>query len=196
MAPGEKKADEAELIRLAAAGDERAFESIVNLYASRITAYCHRMTGIGAEDLAQEIFVKLYLSLDRFDRQRPLAPFLFRIAHNHCLDALKKKKVPTLSLVREDDDDDREVQHADEKPTPEELAQRAEVLRALEDALASMPAAYRSALIMWHVEGLSYEEISAVMGVPMGTVKARIHRGREKLQQMLGGLVLPWRDGT
>jgi RNA polymerase sigma-70 factor (ECF subfamily) len=149
------------------------------------------MAGAGAEDLAQEIFVKLYLALDRFDPKRPLAPFLFRIAHNHCLDALKKRKVPTLSLVRDDDEDERETEHADEKPTPEDLVQRAEVLRALEEALASMPAAYRSALIMWHVEGLSYEEISAILGVPMGTVKARIHRGREKLQQKLGGLVLP-----
>jgi len=190
MAPVEKTADESDLVKRAAAGDERAFEAIVNLYASRITAYCHRMAGPGAEDLAQEIFVKLYLAMDRVDPNRPLRPFLFRIAHNHCLDALKKKKVPTLSLVRDDDEEDREVQHADEKPTPEELAQRTEVLRALEEALASMPAAYRSALIMWHVEGLSYEEISAILGVPMGTVKARIHRGREKLQQMLGGLVL------
>jgi RNA polymerase sigma-70 factor (ECF subfamily) len=191
MAPGEKTADESDLVKRAAAGDERAFEAIVNLYAARITAYCHRMAGVGAEDLAQEIFVKLYLALDRFDPGRPLAPFLFRIAHNHCLDALKRKKVPTLSLVRDDDEDEREVQHADEKPTPEELAQRTEVLRAIEEALASMPAAYRSALIMWHVEGLSYDEISAILGVPMGTVKARIHRGREKLQQKLGGLVLP-----
>lgn len=191
MAPGEKTADESDLVKRAAAGDERAFEAIVNLYAARITAYCHRMAGAGAEDLAQEIFVKLYLALDRFDPGRPLAPFLFRIAHNHCLDALKKKKVPTLSLVRDDDEDEREVQHADEKPTPEELAQRTEVLRALEEALASMPAAYRSALIMWHVEGMSYDEISAILGVPMGTVKARIHRGREKLQQKLGGLVIP-----
>ena len=190
MNPEENRADESDLVRRARAGDDEAFERIVRLYSHRVVRYCARMVGGGAEDLAQEIFVKLYLALDTFDLRRPLPPFLFRIAHNHCLDALRKKKVPMVSLVK-DEEEDRETQHADEKPTPEQLAQRAEVIRAVEAALEALPPDYRSALVMACVEGMSYEEISETLGLPMGTVKARIHRGREKLQQMLRGLVVP-----
>jgi RNA polymerase sigma-70 factor (ECF subfamily) len=189
MNPGEKKQDISALLRRARAGDEGAFEAIVNLYSRRIVGYCHRMVGQGAEDLAQEVFVKLFLALDRLDTERPLAPFIFRIAHNHCLDALRRKKVPTVPLVK-GEEEGREVQHADERPTPEELAQSAEAMRAVEEALESIPAEQRSARIMWHVEGMTYEEISATLGLPMGTIKARIHRGRERLQQKLRGLVL------
>ena len=185
----QKKLDEADLVKRACLGDDQAFETIVNLFSRRIVRYCHRMVGTGAEDLAQEIFVKLFMALDRFDPQKPLTPFLFRIAHNHCVDALKRRKVPTVSLVSSWQQG-IEAQHADEKPTPEELAQHAEVQAAVEQALESLPAAYRSALVMWHVEGMSYEEISQTLGLPMGTVKARIHRGREKLKQKLAGLVI------
>ncbi|MFH1434477.1 MAG: sigma-70 family RNA polymerase sigma factor [Pseudomonadota bacterium] len=183
------KVDEADLAKRAGRGDDDAFETIVNHYSQRIVRYCHRMVGTGAEDLAQEIFVKLFMALDRLEAQKPLTPFLFRIAHNHCVDALKKKKVSTVSLVRSGEQG-MEAQHADEKPTPEELAQKAEVQAAVEQALESLPATYRSALVMWHVEGMSYEEISQTLGLPMGTVKARIHRGREKLQQKLRSLVM------
>ena len=185
-----KKLDEADLVKRAAVGDDRAFETIVNHYSHAIVRYCHRMVGVGAEDLAQEIFVKLYLALDRFDPQKSLTPFLFRIAHNHCIDAIKKKNIPFVSLVK-NGEQGMETQHADEKPTPEELAQKAEVRAAVEQAMESLPAAYRSALVMWHVEGMSYEEISQTLGLPMGTVKARIHRGREKLKQKLASLVIP-----
>ena len=182
------KVDEADLVKRAGRGDDDAFETIVNHYSLRIVRYCHRMVGTGAEDLAQEIFVKLFMALDRLDPQKPLTPFLLRIAHNHCVDALKKKKVPTVSVRC--GEQGIEAQYADEKPTPEELAQKAEVQAAVEQALESLPAAYRSALVMWHVEGMSYEEISQTLGLPMGTVKARIHRGREKLQQKLRSLVM------
>lgn len=188
MTPQEQKRIEASLVKRARDGDDAAFEEIVTLYSRRIIAYCHRMAGSGAEDLAQEIFVKLYLALDRFDPQKPLSPFLFRIAHNHCLDVLRKKKVQTVSFMK-DDEEEREARHTDGGPDPEELVRRAEVRAAVQQALEALPATYRSAIVMWHVEGMSYEEISETLGLPMGTVKARIHRGREKLQQKLRGLV-------
>lgn len=192
MAPGEQaRAEVASLVRRARQGDDGAFEEIVNLYGRRIVAYCHRMAGASAEDLAQEIFVKLYLALPRFDLEKPLTPFLFRIAHNHCLDMLRKKRVPTVSLVRDGEEGGREIDHPNGRPSPEDLAQRAEVLGAVEEAMNSLPPAYRSALVLRHVEGLSYEEIAETLGLPMGTVKARIHRGRERLQQKLRGLVIP-----
>jgi len=174
-----------DLARRARAGDGTAFESIVNLYSRRIVAYCHRMAGSAAEDLAQEVFVKLYLALPSFDTSRPLAPFLFRIAHNHCLDALRRQRPRTVPLAREGEED----RHAASGPSPEDLAEGADIGAAVAEALDSLPPPYRSVLTMRHVDGLRYEEIAQALDLPMGTVKARIHRGREMMQQKLAGHV-------
>jgi RNA polymerase sigma-70 factor (ECF subfamily) len=146
------------------------------------------MAGAMAEDLAQEIFIKFYLALDRFDLSKPVGPFLFRIAHNHCVDALKKKRIRSISL-HGDRDEKFEVQIPDSRPDPEKSFQDAELKHAIHAALAKVPLKYRSPLVMWHVEGISYAEISEILDLPMGTVKARIHRGRKMLQQKLSDFV-------
>jgi RNA polymerase sigma-70 factor (ECF subfamily) len=181
------------LARRAAAGDEAAFEDLVNKYSRPILDYCRRLVGnaVAAEDLAQEAFVKFYLGLAAFDPSKRVSPYLYRIAHNHCLDWLRKRKVPTVPLVWEDDEGKglREVDAPDRTLAPDELVERADVRRAIDEALAALPPTYRGALIMRHREGMSYEEIAEVLGLPLGTVKARIHRGREKLQQSLAKYV-------
>lgn len=180
--------DLSELIKRACAGDGDAFGMIINLYRQRIMGYCYKMLGAGAEDAAQEIFIKFYLALDRFDISKPISPFLFRIAHNHCLDILKKKGIRTKSL-NTDAEDEQEIRIADDGPNPEEFMQKAELRGAVNRALSEMSALYRSPLIMWHVEGISYKEIAEIMVLPIGTVKARIHRGRNILQQKLMSFV-------
>ncbi|UCH78505.1 MAG: sigma-70 family RNA polymerase sigma factor [Candidatus Coatesbacteria bacterium] len=180
------------LARRAAAGEEAAFEELVGRYSRPILDYCRRLVGdaTAAEDLAQEVFVKFYLALSSFDPSRAVSPFLYRIAHNHCMDWLRKKKVPTVPLVWEDEDGGaREVEAPDSSLAPDALFERAEVARAIDEALASLPPTYRSALIMRHRQGLTYEEIAEALDTPLGTVKARIHRGREKLQQKLAKYV-------
>lgn len=177
-----------ELVRRACGGDAEAFGEIVNLYRGRIHSYCWRMAGAMAEDLAQEIFIKFYLALDRFDLSKPVGPFLFRIAHNHCVDALKKKRLRIMSLQGAGDQN-FEVQVRDRQPDPEQSLQNAELRRAIHAALAKVPVRYRSPLIMWHLEGISYVEICEILDLPMGTVKARIHRGRKLLQQKLAEFV-------
>jgi len=172
------------LIKRACAGGEDAFARIVNLYRYSVMRYCARMIGVSAEDVAQEVFIKLYLALDRFDSSKPLAPFLFRIAHNHCIDIIKKKEIKTTPLAA-DPLDEQEIQIKDDSPGPEELIQRAELQKAVQNAMAAIPALYRSPLVMWHVEGISYEEIAEILELPIGTIKAQIHRGRKMLQQKL-----------
>jgi RNA polymerase sigma-70 factor (ECF subfamily) len=185
---GEPIADQSELVKRARDGDEDAFGAIINLYRHKVIGYCYRMIGSDAEDTAQEIFVKFYLALYRFDSSRPIEPFLFRIAHNHCVDVLKKKTIRTIPFLK-NDDGTQEMQVKDERPNPEEWAQRAELQNALNHALATIPVLYRSPLIMWHVEGIPYEKIAKILELPMGTVKARIHRGRKMLQQKLMSFV-------
>jgi RNA polymerase sigma-70 factor (ECF subfamily) len=184
----EPEFDTARLIRRVQSGDKDAFGEIVDHYRSRLIFYCHRMAGDMAEDLAQEIFIKFYLALDRFDLSRPVGPFLFRIAHNHCVDALKKKRIRSVS-IHGDGDDQYEIQVPDRRPDPEKSFQNAELKQAIHAALAKIPVRYRSPLVMWHVEGVSYGEISEILDLPLGTVKARIHRGRKMLQQRLSNFV-------
>ncbi|HPA18844.1 MAG TPA: sigma-70 family RNA polymerase sigma factor [Verrucomicrobiae bacterium] len=185
MHDSEKAPDERALVGATRAGDGDAFAKIIDIYGRRILSYCYRMCGSGAEDLAQEIFVKLHLAIPQFDPDRALSPFLFRIAHNHCLDALRKRRVPTIPLDPAGDAFDPGSRIPDPGPSPVDLAGRAELARAVERALESLPPPYRSVLVLRHVDGLSYEEISEALGLPMATVKIRIHRGREKLQQIL-----------
>jgi RNA polymerase sigma factor (sigma-70 family) len=184
----EADADSA-LAQRAAAGDEASFEDLVNKYSRRILDYCRRLVGDAtvAEDLAQETFVKFYLGLSGFDPSKPVSPYLYRIAHNHCLDWLRKKRVPTVPLVWQDEEGRglREADAPDRTLAPDELVERLEVRQAVDEALASLPPTYRGALIMRHREGMSYAEIAEALDMPLGTVKARIHRGREKLQQTL-----------
>lgn len=181
------------LAQRAAAGDEAAFEDLVNKYSGPILNFCRRLVGDAtvAEDLAQEAFVKFYLGLSHFDPAKAVSPYLYRIAHNHCLDWLRKKKVPTVPLVWEDEDggEARVADAPDSSLAPDALVERAEVQGAIDEALASLPPVYRSALIMRHREGLSYEEIAEALDMPIGTVKARIHRGRGILQQKLAKFV-------
>jgi len=180
--------DSARLIRLARRGDEGAFGEIVNFYQAKLLSYCSRMVGSNAEDVAQEIFIKFYLSLNRFDPSKPIGPFLFRIAHNHCVDTLKKKRIRSISL-HGSRDEEYEIQVPDDSPDPEKSLQDAELKHAINTALAKVPVRYRSPLVMWHMEGMSYVEISEILDLPMGTVKARIHRGRKILQQKLSNFV-------
>jgi RNA polymerase sigma-70 factor (ECF subfamily) len=190
--PANEINSDADLARLAAAGDESAFEDLVNKYSRPIIDYCRRLVGnpTVAEDLAQEAFVKFYMGLSSYDPARPLSPFLYRIAHNHCLDWLRKKKVPTVPLVWEaEGEEPREVDAPDRTLAPDELAGRHEVQEAIDEALASLPPTYRGALIMRFREGMTYEDIAAALDMPLGTVKARIHRGRKMLQQKLSDFV-------
>jgi RNA polymerase sigma-70 factor (ECF subfamily) len=182
---------DAALVERSKTGDEHAFEILVERYSRRVLTYCRRMVRYEdfAEDLAQEVFVKLFLALPRIDTRQALAPYLFRIAHNHCLDWLRTKKPQTQPLTRDSDDEKPPLQLPDTRATPEEQALHGEVLEAVEKALEVVPPRYRSVLVMRHVEEMSYEEIAAALGLPLGTVKARIHRGREKLQQVLCNFV-------
>jgi len=180
-------------MRRAREGDEPAFEAIVHKFSRPILDYCRRMVGdaTAAEDLAQETFVKFYLALAAFELGKPVSPYLYRIAHNHCLDWMRKKKVPTVSLLVQDGESGEEVELdvPDAKLAPDELANRAEVQAAIDEALATLPVTYRGALIMRYREGMSYEDIAAALQLPLGTVKAQIHRGRDKLQQKLQAFV-------
>lgn len=128
-----------------------------------------------AEDLAQETFVRAFVHFERFDPERPLLPWLFAIARRLCLDLLRRDRVmvevETMPVV------------IDPAPSPERRAALKEQLSRLERALAELDEGQREAIILFHVEELSYRDIAAALEVPIGTVMTWLHRGRAQLKR-------------
>lgn len=181
-----------ELVRRAKRGDEDAYTALLNLYNSAILNYCYRLISDPelAQDLAQETFIKAFFSLDSFDESKKFSPWLYRIAHNLCVDYLRKKRLPTEAMYYEDSSGDEvSVDIADVSITPEALLERKEINEYFQSALSEVPPIYRDPLILRHQEDLSYQEISDILDIPVGTVKARIHRGRGMLKEKLRGFV-------
>ena len=179
-----------EVVAAAQRGDEQAFAAIVEHYRQAIFALAWRMTYDAgrAEDFAQEVFLRLWRKLGSFDLSKPLRPWLMRLATNTCINLLKRKRLPTVSVHADEDGGDwREP--ADDAPLADELAEKAELLEHLERAIAELPEDYRVAVTLRHVQGLSYDEISQALGCPLGTVKVRLFRARERLGKLMAPLL-------
>lgn len=136
-----------------------------------------------AEDLAQETFLKAFRHLRSYDPRKKLASWLFKIAHNATLDHLRRKSLDTVPLEPGADSDEEgwEVLAAPDSGSPERRAESVEALAGLERALARVRPGSREILLLRFREGLAYHEIADVVGVPMGTVKIRLHRARKEL---------------
>lgn len=173
-------AAESELARRAANGDQAAFAEIVRLHQQAIYNVAYRMLGNthDAEDVTQDAFIRAYQFFDRFDLDRPLAPWLKRIAVNVCLNRLKAQK-PASSL------DDDLPPPKDPHPGPEAQTatrQRQEQIRA---EIVRLPARYRAAIELRHFQELSYDEIARILKQPLSTVKSDLFRARKMLAERL-----------
>ncbi len=181
---------EIDLVRRAKRGEEAAFSALLDSFNTAILNYCHRLVGSRdlAADLAQETFIKAFLSIDKFDDTKKFSPWVYRIAHNLCVDYLRKKRLPTEAMHYEDrSGEEVQVDIADSTIAPDTLLERKEIRANFEQALGGLDEIYREPLVLRHQEQLTYQEICDILDIPIGTVKARIHRGRgllkEKLQQ-------------
>lgn len=170
-------------------GDQNAFSDIVNLYQNRLYQVCYRMLGNKheAEDIAQEAFVRAYTNLHTFDQKRKFSTWLYRIATNLCIDRIRKKK-PDYYLDAEvagTDGLDMYSQIAADDQLPEEQLEQMELQDRIQYEISRLPDKYRSAIVLKYMEELSLQEISEILDLPLGTVKTRIHRGREALRKQL-----------
>lgn len=175
-----------DVVVAAQGGDEQAFERIVEHYQRPVFAIAYRMTCDAgrAEDLAQDVFLRVWRKLGTFRPDQPLRPWLLRLATNVCINALRKRRLPVVSVQTDDGADPREPQARD--PEASELASRRELAEQLEGAIAQLPEDYRVIVTLRHVEEMSYEEIAEALGRPVGTVKVRLFRARERLRRILG----------
>ena len=140
-----------------------------------------------AEDLAQEAFVKVFGMLERYNPTYAFSNWLFKITSNLCIDSMRKRRIQTLPMDSPIQSDKGEYERQYESPTdnPEVLAVKSERMDMLMAAIKRLPEHYRIMILLRHQENLSYDEIANTLDVPLGTVKARIHRAREMLKGRL-----------
>jgi len=130
-----------------------------------------------AEDLAQDTFVRAFVHFERFDPERPVLPWLIAIARRLCLDRLRRRTVMARAETLPGT--------GPSAPSPEGEASRREQLARLERALDDLDEGPRGAIVLFHIEELSYRDIAAALEVPMGTVMTWLHRGRAQLRRAL-----------
>jgi RNA polymerase sigma-70 factor (ECF subfamily) len=171
-------------------GDVRAFDEVYARYEGMVYNLALQLSGDRDEaaDFTQETFLRVYRHLGSFRGRSALKTWIFRIALNHCRDRLSRFRPPMQPIAEEPDDDAAfTVRLTDPGRDPEALAVAADESRRVSRCLARVPHAFREAVVLRDLEGLSYEEIAEVLGVRMGTVRSRIARGREQLRTLLEG---------
>ena len=179
------------LVERCRANDDAAFGEVVTRYKAKIYNYVYRMTGSSedAEDLTQEVFIRMYTSINSFRGQSSLNTWLFRIAGNLCIDRFRRSKnrTPAFSLDEPVGGDIQTHEVADETYAPHRLLENVEMAEQIQAALAKLPEKLRATLLLHDIEGLPYEEIAQIAGCPLGTVKSRLFNARMQLRQHLSG---------
>jgi RNA polymerase sigma factor (sigma-70 family) len=192
MKTGETEDKTQDLIRRALSGDQSAFTKLLNRH--KRLAY---QLAIGivknpteADDLVQESFIKAFNSLARYNPQFAFTTWLCKIVSNHCLDHLRKKKILVVSLDEPIQCQENKIKREipDWSRNPEALLTRKQRRFSIEQAIAELPPRYRRVIVLRHKEDRSYEEISQILHIPLGTVKAQIFRARELLKKKLKGI--------
>jgi RNA polymerase sigma-70 factor, ECF subfamily len=185
------------LVERAKRGDVAAFEQLISQYERKVYTIAYRLTGNyeDASDVAQEAFIRAYSSIPEFRGDSSFATWLFRIVNNACLDELRKRKRQWVTSLDErlelgDGEVDRQVAVANAEEGPEQVLERIELQRTVQESIKSLDEEYRVVILMRDIQGYSYNEIAASLGINLGTVKSRLNRARQALKEMFGTLEL------
>ena len=183
------KQEDFELVERCKRGEERAYAELLQRHQDSVYNICRRLTRDSdqARDLAQEAFIRTFSRLDRYDPDYPFSAWLFPITANLCIDFLRRRRLRSCSLDDPIESEEGRIprQVEDQAQLPDRTCERTEMRRLVWDAVDQLPANYRLILVLRHQEDLSYEEIATTLDIPLGTVKARIHRARESLRALL-----------
>ncbi len=173
--------------------DEQAFNEVVRAHADKVFSLVFRMIGnrAEAEDLAQEVFVTVFKTVDGFRSESKLSTWLLRIAANHCKNRIKYLARRRTDGGSPDDVSDENVAAVGRSPlqgrieAPDVLLEAAELEDLMQQAIATLDEEHRLLIVLRDVEELSYEEIGEVSGLPEGTIKSRLHRARMTIKDYL-----------
>ena len=180
---------EKELIQKLKNGDREAFNQFVELYQLKVIKLAYSMLSSeeDAYDAAQETFIRVYKNIDSFKSASSLPTWIYRICANICNDMLRKR-MKTKNIISIDADEEEEspvVNIADNSPTPDESYEMTERQQAVKAAIDMLSEEYKAVIVLYDMEGLSYEEIAEVLKCPIGTIKSRLNRARAKLKKIL-----------
>jgi RNA polymerase sigma-70 factor (ECF subfamily) len=180
-AQGPAGVDVPSLVTRAAEGDVAAFEQLIGAYQPKVFSFAlaFAQSRDEARDLAQEALIKVYRSIGSFRFQSSFSTWLYSIVKNVFLDAYKSRASRERALETPIEDEEH---HLSEAAYAEERLLKQDERRALHRALRCVPETYRTVVVMFDVQGLSYDEIARVLRVPVGTVKSRLKRGRDALR--------------
>ncbi len=180
--------DEKELIRQAKSGNLKAYEEIIGLYEKKVfsTIYYMVKNDNEVEDIAQEVFIKIYKNLGNFKEESSLYTWIYRITVNVCIDELKKrKKVVYLDEKIDTKDGEVELQLSDDSKSPTDIAEDNDLKDKLEKCIKKLPESQRMMIILRDIKGFTYMEIAEIMKMNLGTVKSKINRARASLKELL-----------
>lgn len=200
--PGENKSEHSRmseaqvdqlLVEQVQKGDTKAFDLLINKYQHRIVSLVTRYVSDHAEaqDVAQEAFIKAYRAIDRFRGDSAFYTWLYRIAINTAKNWLvaRKRRPPASDIDATDAEQYDMESRLKEQGTPENEMMREEIKRTVFETIADLPEDLRTAIMLREMEGMSYEDIALTMDCPIGTVRSRIFRAREAIDEKLKPLV-------
>ena len=177
-------------------GEERAFQELVERYQTRLLNFIYRTIGDRekAEDLVQEVFIRVYRHIHRFDRSKKFSTWAYTIASNLAKNELRNRSRNPLVLFQtmksKWDDDDRPLEFEDHTTRPDDLYRKRHLRSLVEQTVAKLPEHHRQVFVLRELEGKSYEEIAEITDCNLGTVKSRLNRARNAF----ASIIEPWLD--
>ena len=180
---------DAEVVAAVLKGDQELYGELVRRYQGRLVNYLYRLLRSvpEAEDLAQEVFFKLYQALDRYDPRYKFSTWLFRVAQNAAIDRIRKRRLQLVSMDRTSESESGmgtwEFPSSD--PSPYGDLRNLERGEAIQAAIDRLPWDYRELIVLRHFGELSYDEIAKLKNMPLGTVKNKLFRGRQMMKEEL-----------
>lgn len=186
--PKEAAPSDEELIGKFQQGDVRAFEEIVKRYKDQLVNFAYRFLGDieDAEDIAQETFLRVYRKNKAYKNVAKFSTWIYTITGNLAKTELRRRKRRKLVSISNLGFEDKDYELRDTKKGPEERVNKIIKDEFIQRAINSLPEKFKEVIIFRDIQELSYEEISTIVKIPLGTVKSRVNRGRLKLQEKLG----------
>jgi len=177
---------DADLISRAAGGDVSAFQMLVERHRSMVYRVAYQFAGNhhDAEDIAQDVFIKVYRSLDRFRQDAQLTSWMYRIVMNACIDHRRRQR-PDVTAAFGEDAERRMLNAPEETPGPEDCAYAGEIGEVLELEISRLPKGQRVVFVMRHYQGMKLCEIASALGLAEGTVKRQLHAAVHRLREAL-----------
>ncbi len=186
-----RELEDTALVNAYLGGETRGFDVLVERYQTRLLNFVYRIVGDRerAEDLVQEVFVRVYRHLGRFDRSKKFSTWIYTIASNLAKNELRNRARNPLvlftSMTKGWEDEERPLEFEDPLSRPDDLFRKRHVRELVESSVAQLPTHHREVFMLREIEGRSYEEIAEITNCNLGTVKSRLNRARNSFAEII-----------